>query len=115
VRSLEELEETHPEFAHELRRPMHRLRGKEYLRLGRELLVRGEDLPGARAALRRAVTFRPGRLRGWLYLAFASIPGGPRAVASFRRRELAVRRRLSVGPLAAAFRDVKSRLRGTGA
>ena len=112
VRSLERLEETHPEFARELRRPMHRLRGKEYLRLGRELLVRGEDLPGARAALRKAVTLRPGRLRGWLYLAFASVPGGPGAVAAFRRRELAARRRVSTGPLAAAFRGFKSRLRG---
>ena len=66
--------------------------GKENLRLGRELLVRGEDLPLARAALRRAVTQRPGRLRGWTYLAFAHVPGGPRLVAAFRRRELALSR-----------------------
>lgn len=114
VRSLELLEASHPEFAAEFRGPMHRLRGKEYLRLGRELLVRGEDLPGARAALRKAVTFRPGRLRGWLYLASAWIPGGPRAVARFRRRELGLRRRLSAGQLAAGFRDVKRRLGGAG-
>jgi glycosyltransferase involved in cell wall biosynthesis len=111
VRSLELLEASHPEFGGEFRRPMRKLVGKENLRLGRELLVRGEDLPAARAALRKAVTFRPGRLRGWYYLAFAYVPGGPRLVAALRRRELAARRRVSSGRLAAAFRDLKSRLR----
>ncbi len=108
VRSLERLEASHPEFVAEFRRPMRRLRGKEYLRLGRELLVGGGDLEGARAALRNAVTYRPGRLRGWIYFAFAWIPGGPRVVAAFRRRELVVRHRLSAGRLAAAYRAVRS-------
>jgi glycosyltransferase involved in cell wall biosynthesis len=111
VRSLERLEASHPEFGGEFRAAMRRLRGKEYLRLGRELLVAQDgrgDLAGARAALRAAVTYRPGRLRGWGYLAFAWIPHGPGLVAAFRRRELAVRRRLSVGRAAAVFRAVRS-------
>jgi glycosyltransferase involved in cell wall biosynthesis len=109
VRSLERLDATHPEFAAEFRRPMRRLRGKEYLRLGRELLVRGEDLPAARAALRLAVTHRPGRLRGWYYLAFAHVPGGSRLVAAVRRRELALSLWWRTGAAAAAFRGFRRR------
>jgi glycosyltransferase involved in cell wall biosynthesis len=111
VRSLERLEETHPEFGAEFGKPMRLMRGKEYLRLGRELLVRGEDLPGARAALRAAVTYRPGRLRGWYYLAFAHVPGGARLVAWMRRRELALSRRWRTSPAAATLRNVRRRLR----
>lgn len=110
VRSLELLEASHPEFAGAFRRPMRRMVGKENLRLGRELLVRGEDLPLARTALRRAVTHRPGRLRGWYYLAFAYVPGGPRLVAALRRRELAFSRWWRTGAAAAAFRSLKRRL-----
>ena len=69
-----------------------RMSGKENLRLGRELLVRGEDLPAARAALRRAVTQRPGRLRGW-YLprvrARARRPAARRGVPAPRARRSA--------------------------
>jgi glycosyltransferase involved in cell wall biosynthesis len=115
VRSLELLEASHSEFAGEFRRPMRRLVGKENLRLGRELLVRGEDLPAARAALRKAVTNRPGRLRGWYYLAFASVPGGPRLVAALRRRELAFSRWWRAGSAAAAFRSLKRRFRAARA
>ncbi|HEY3348967.1 MAG TPA: glycosyltransferase family A protein [Thermoanaerobaculia bacterium] len=115
VRSLELLEASHPEFAGEFRRPMRRLVGKENLRLGRELLVRGEDLPAARAALRKAVTDRPDRLRGWTYLAFAYVPGGPRLVAAFRRLELAFSRWWRAGSAAAAFRSLKRRLRAARA
>lgn len=111
VRSLELLGLTHPEFGRELRRPMRRLVGKENLRLGRELLVRGEDLPAARAALRKAVTHRPGRLRGWAYLALAHAPGGARLLAAFRRRELALSRWWRRGSAAAAFRRLEQRVR----
>lgn len=115
VRSLELLKASHPEFAGEFRRPIRKIVGKENLRLGRELLVRGEDLPAARAALRRAVTSRPERLRGWYYLAFAYVPGGPRLVAALRRRELAFSRWWRAGSLAAAFRSLKRRLRAARA
>ena len=111
VRSLEHLVASHPEFANEFRVAMRRLRGKEYLRLGRELLVAEQgfgNLNDARAALRSAVRYRPSRLRGWVYLAFAWTPGGPGLVAAFRRRELSLRRRLSAGRLAATFRAVRS-------
>jgi len=111
VRSLELLEASHPEFAGAFRRPMRRMVGKENLRLGRELLVRGEDLPLTRAALRRAVTHRPGRLRGWYYLAFAYVPGGPRLVGALRRRELAFSRWWRTGAVAAAFRSLRRRLK----
>ncbi|MEO8056013.1 MAG: glycosyltransferase [Acidobacteriota bacterium] len=111
VRSLDRLLASHPEFATEFRVAMRRLRGKEYLRLGRELLVaeggRG-DPKDARAALRAAVRYRPSRVRGWAYLAFAWIPWGPGLVAAFRRRELALRQLTSGSPLAAAFRAVRS-------
>ncbi|HTS03109.1 MAG TPA: glycosyltransferase family A protein [Thermoanaerobaculia bacterium] len=115
VRSLERLEAAHPEFASEFRRPMRRLRGKEYLRLGRELLVRGADLPAARAALRVAVTHRPSRLRGWYYLTFAYLPGGSRVVAAVRRRELALSLWWRTGSAAAAFRSLKRRVRAARA
>lgn len=115
VRSLVLLEASHPEFGGEFRRPMRKLVGKENLRLGRELLVRGEDLPAARAALRRAVTHRPGRLRGWTYLALAYVPFGPRFVAAFRSRELAFSRWWRAGSAAAAFRSLKRRLRAARA
>ena len=115
VRSLEKLEETHPEFGREFRRPMNRMLGKEYLRLGRELLVRGEDLPASRAALRRAVTHRPGRLRGWYYLVFAHLPGGARLVSWLRRRELALSRRWRTSGPAAAIRRLRRRLLGAPA
>ncbi len=115
VRSLELLEASHPEFTGEFRRPMRRLVGKENLRLGRELLVRGEDLAAARVALRKAVTQRPGRLRGWYYLAFAHVPGGARLVAALRRSELALSRRWRTGAVAAAFRNLKRRLRAARA
>ncbi|MBK9063819.1 MAG: hypothetical protein IPL89_11590 [Acidobacteria bacterium] len=94
---------------------MRKIVGKENLRLGRELLVRGEDLPAARAALLRAVTRRPGRLRGWYYLAFASVPGGHRLVAALRRGELAFSRWWRTGSVAAAFRSLKRRLRAVRA
>src|SRR5262249_29427454 len=107
VASLEKLARTHPEFLAAFGRPFRKLLGKDYLRLGRELLVRGGDVPGARAALRSAVTLRPGRVRGFSYLAFAYLPGGPRLVAWFRQRELALARRWRSGAVAAAFRDLK--------
>jgi glycosyltransferase involved in cell wall biosynthesis len=106
VRSLELLKASHPEFDGAFRVPMRRLLGKENLRLGRELLVRGEDLAGARAALRTAVALRPGRVRGFYYLAFAHVPGGAGLVAWLRRRELAWSRRWRSGPAAAAFRSL---------
>jgi glycosyltransferase involved in cell wall biosynthesis len=115
VRSLDRLEARDPEFATVFRRAMRRLRGKENLRLGRELLVRGEDLPAARAALRVAVTHRPSRVRGFYYLAFAYVPGGPGLVAALRRRELAVSRWWRTGSAAAAFRSLKRRLRAARA
>jgi glycosyltransferase involved in cell wall biosynthesis len=111
VRSLKLLEATYPEFRGEFRRPMRRLVGKENLRLGRELLVRGEDLPAARAALRKAVTHRPGRLRGWAYLAFAYLPGGSRLVAAFRRCELSFSLRWRTSAAAAALRRLEQRVR----
>ena len=111
VRSLELLAASHPEFTEEFRRSMRKMVGKENLRLGRELLVRGEDVPAARAALRRAVTQRPGRLRGWYYLAFAYVPGGPRLVAALRAKELAFSRWWRGGAPAAAFRSLKRRLK----
>ena len=110
VRSLEMLRKSHPEFDGAFRRPMRRLLGKEYLRLGRELLVRGEDVAGARAALRSAVTLRPGRVRGFYYLAFAHVPGGAGLVAWLRKRELAFSRWWRSGSAAAAFRSLKRRL-----
>ena len=97
------------------RRPMRLLRGKEYLRLGRELLVEGRDLAGARSALRGAVTQRPGRLRGWYYLAMAHVPGGAGLVASLRRRELALSRWWKSGAAAAAFRRLQRRARNLSA
>ncbi len=112
VRSLDLLEATHPEFRGEFRREMRKMRGKECLRLGRELLVRGEDLAGARASLLRAVTERPGRLRGWYYLAFAHLPGGPALVRSLRARELSWKKRWQGGRAAAAFRTLRRRARG---
>ena len=111
VRSLERLDATHPEFNLEFRASMRKLRGKEYLRLGRELLVQGRDVPAAREALRRAVTHRPGRLRGWYYLAMACVPGGRSVVAWVRTRELAATRRWRSGAAAAAFRRVQRRIR----
>lgn len=111
VRSLELLEETHPEFGAEFRRGMRKMRGKEYLRLGRELLVRGEDLAEARRALRCAVAERPGRVRGFYYLAFAYLPGGPAFVRGLRARELSWKRRWQGGRVAAAFRAMR---RGAG-
>lgn len=110
VRSLEELRKTHPAFDGPFRRPMRLLLGKEYLRLGRELLVRGEDLAGARAALRAAVTLRPGRVRGFYYLAMAHLPGGASLVAALRRGELAWGRWWRSGSVAAAFRSLRRRL-----
>jgi glycosyltransferase involved in cell wall biosynthesis len=111
VRSLELLRRDQPEFDHEFRGPMRRLLGKEQLRLGRELLVKGEDLEGARTALRAAVTLRPSRVRGFYYLAFAYLPGGGRVVAWLRRKELAVSRRWRSGPVAAAVRGFFRRAR----
>jgi glycosyltransferase involved in cell wall biosynthesis len=115
VRSYELLAASHPEFAGAFGRSTRRIMGKENLRLGRELLVRGEDLPGARAALRKAVTQRPGRLRGWYYLAFAHVPGGAAFVAALRRRELAFSRWWRSGSVAAAFRSLRRRAKASRA
>lgn len=118
LRSLDLLERDHREFREAYRRPMRKLRGKESLRLGRELLVRsrGEDgdLAGARRALAAAVTCRPGRLRGWVYLTVAWLPGGAAAFARWRALELKLKGRLSGTPLAARFRGLRRRFRGSG-
>lgn len=118
VRSLDLLEASHPEFRDAYRRPMRKLRGKESLRLGRELLVRSRadagSLASARTALAAAVTCRPGRLRGWVYLALAWVPGGARLFARWRAVELGLRRSVSTTSLAAAFRRAKRRALGTG-
>lgn len=118
LRSLDLLERDHREFREAYRRPMRKLRGKESLRLGRELLVRsrGEagDVAQARRALVAAVTCRPGRLRGWAYLALAWVPGGPAAFARWRALELELKGRLSGTPLAARFRGLRRRVRGSG-
>ncbi len=115
VRSLQLLEEAHQEFREEFFSSFRKLKGKEYLRLGRELLAKPlVARPGtleARRALVAAVTHRPARLRGWLYLVIAYIPGGPAIFSRFRRLELKRRQAMRGTELAAAFRETKRRLR----
>ena len=115
VRSLEKLEETHPEFGREFRRPMNRMLGKEYLRLGRELLVRGEDLPAARARAPRGRHAPAGAAPrvGLLRVRAGARRRAPRRGLQAARARGAPKWRTS--PAAAAIRRLRRRLRGAHA
>ncbi len=87
---LDRVEREHPEFAREHRRLMRRVRGKNRLRLGRELLVRSSSEPvlvaESRRQLLRAIGQYPWFPRAWLYLAWSFV--APAGYASWRRSEL---------------------------
>lgn len=109
LRSLAKLEREHPEFSGAYRVPFRRMQGKQYLRLGRELLAasgRGEArLEGAREALRSAIAQHPGLGRAYVYLLVASIPGGPAAFARWRLAELGLQQRRKGSNLLTAASD----------
>lgn len=90
LRVLDRLEREKPDFVRRHRRSFRRGRGKQYLRYGRELLVRHgaqkERLPEIRKTLRGAIADQPFLLRAWLYLAWSYL--APASYGRFRRWEL---------------------------
>jgi len=91
---LDKVEREHPEFLHEHPWVFRRTRGKNHLRLGRELLARSAGdataLLRARRELRRALADFPFFARAWIYLAWSRV--APSSYAAWRRREIARRR-----------------------
>ncbi len=117
--SLEKLGREHPQFLGEHGEAFRKMRGKQYLRLGRELLYREhaspESVRRARAALAAAVADRPDLWRARFYSFVALLPGGAAAFARWRRRELALRGWQTESRAAAFFRHLRRRRRGTSA
>lgn len=93
LRILDDVERRHPEFAEAHDALMRRTRGKQHLRIGRELLARcrrdASLLPEARRHLREAIRLWPRFHRAWTYLAWSRI--APRSYGAVRDAE--VRRR----------------------
>jgi len=89
---LDKIERDQPALAREHRPLLVRARGKEMLRLGRELLARSSDDPTAlseaRAALRESSRLGGRRGKALLYRALAAVPPLARAYGSWRRAEL---------------------------
>lgn len=89
LRILAKLEAEHPAFVRDHPRVFRRAVGKEWLRLGREILAHGD--PGratwdeARGALRESIRNWPWSRRAWTYLAWSAV--WPSSYRSWRRRE----------------------------
>jgi glycosyltransferase involved in cell wall biosynthesis len=91
---LDKVAQAHPSFPKEHPRVYRRTRGKNRLRLGRELLARSATdrsaLPRARRALRGAIRDYPLFWRAWLYLVWSVT--APSTYGPWRRAELRTRR-----------------------
>ncbi len=94
LRILDEVERAHPEFAASHGSVMRRTRGKQHLRIGRDLLVRAAEDPAqlaeARRHLRTAISLWPRFYRGFIYLAWSYL--APSTYAAFRSAELRKRK-----------------------
>lgn len=89
LRILDRVAEDEPAFCAKYAALMRRTRGKQHLRIGRELLARAHAdpalVPEARQNLQRAITLWPRFLRGWLYLAWSLV--APETYGAVREAE----------------------------
>jgi glycosyltransferase involved in cell wall biosynthesis len=90
LRILDRVEHDQPSFAAQHREILRRSRGKQHLRLGRELLARSRRdralVVQARLHLREAVRLWPRFARAWAYLAWSYL--APGTYGAFRDAEL---------------------------
>lgn len=89
LRIMEWLDREHPNFVREHRKAYRRTLAKQHIRLGRELLARGNGGPQraeARRHLRSAIRISPGNRRPYIYLLWALV--APRTYGAWRRWEL---------------------------
>lgn len=93
LRILDHVEKEHPDFVKANEALMRRTRGKQHLRIGRELLARSRNdaelLAPARANLKSAIAEWPRFHRAWLYYVWSWV--APDLYGKFREAE--VRRR----------------------
>lgn len=89
LRILDRVLEEQPDFCRKFAKVMQRTRGKQHLRIGRELLARTHadpDLIGeARENLQRAISLWPRFARAWVYLAWSYL--APQTYGAVRETE----------------------------